>query len=302
MPPTHTNAKISPSTVRAAGWALLASLFVVSYTSIAKHLATDLPIPVIVFMRCLFGIVFVGPFLVRRGIGGLATQRPALMLSRGITTMIGLYCIFTAVSLMPLADVVAIQYTKPVFASIAAVLVLREMMYGSRWLATVLAMVGMLVIVRPGFEDWNIGVLYALGAAVSAAYTTITVKFLTRTEPPDRIVAYMIFGMLVASAIPAALMWKMPTVEQFGWLALTGITANAFQQCLGRSYAAADTLVVMPFEFSRLIIAALFGFYFFGEVPGIWMWAGGVIIFGAGLYVVYAEARRGRAGARARSS
>lgn len=280
--------------VRAAGWALLASLFVVSYTSIAKHLTADLPIPVIVFMRCLFGIAFLGPFLFRGRIGGLATQRPVLMLSRGVNTMFGLYCVFTAVSLMPLADVVAIQYTKPVFVSIAAVLVLREVMYGSRWLAIVFALAGMLIIVRPGFEEWNIGVLYALGATASAAYTTITVKFLTRTEPPDRIVAYMILGALLTSAVPAALMWKTPTLEQLGWLALTGITANAFQQCLARSYAAADTTVVMPFEFSRLIVAALFGFYFFGEIPGIWTWAGGAIIFVAGFYVVHAETRHGR--------
>ena len=80
----------------------------------------------------------------------------------------------------------------------------------------------------------------------------IIVKFLTRTEPPDRIVAYTVLTMTVFSAIPAALVWTTPTGTQLLWLALVALLANGFQHCMARGYAAADAAVVLPFEFARL--------------------------------------------------
>jgi drug/metabolite transporter (DMT)-like permease len=279
--------------VRAAIWTVAASFCVVAFTAIGKHLAQDgLPIAMIVFLRCVFGILFLLPWLKRNGLKGLHTQQPALMASRGVNTMIGLYCTFSAFALMPMADVTAIAYTKPIFGAIAAVLFLREVMYGSRWIATALGFIGMLVIIRPGLTEWNIGVLWALGAMASGAYTSITVKFLTRTEPPDRIVAYLILVMFVVSALPAALDWKTPTIEELCWMALLALLANYFQHCMARGYAAADAAAVLPFEFARLAIAAIFGFVFFGEISDQWTWGGGIIIFGSALFMVHAERRR----------
>jgi len=282
-----------PNILRAALWTILSCLLVVAYTSTAKHLSADgLPVAVIVFFRCLFGVVFLIPWLVKNGVAGLKTEQPVLMVSRGINTMLGLYCLFTAVSLMPLADVVAIQYTKPVFAALAAVLVLREVMTGSRWTGIFIAIAGMLVIVRPGMSDLNIGVLLAIGAMISGAYTTITVKFLTRTEPPDRIVAYMVLGMTVASAIPAIWFWQMPTLDQLFWLAFAGFVANGYQQTMARGFSLADATAVMPFEFSRLIFAAVIGYLAFSESVDAATLVGGVIIFVSGLYMVRTEKKR----------
>ncbi len=279
--------------VRAALWTVAASFCVVAFTAIGKHLAKDgLPIAMIVFLRCVFGIVFLMPWLKRNGLQGLRTQQPVFMASRGVNTMIGLYCTFSAFALMPMADVTAITYTKPIFGALAAVLFLREVMYGSRWIGTALGFIGMLIVIRPGMTEWNIGVLWALGAMASGAYTSITVKFLTRTEPPDRIVAYMILVMFVVSALPAALVWKTPTFEELCWMALLALLANWFQRCMARGYAAADAAAVLPFEFARLAIAAIAGFVFFSEVPDMWTWAGGIVIFVSALYMVHAERRR----------
>ena len=284
--------RLSPAT-QGAAWTIIASFCVVAFTAIGKHLTTEMSVPMITFFRCVFGVLFIIPWIVRVGVAGLATQRPVLLVARGINTLIGLYCVFFAVALIPLADVVAIQYSKPIFASVAAVLILREVMYGARWHALLIGFVGMLMIIRPGFAEWNVGVLFALGAMAAGAFTTISVKLMTRTEPPDRIVAYTLLVMTIGSAIPAVSYWQTPTLEQLLWLVLLGGLATGFQRSVARAYAAADATVVLPFEFVRLLIAVAFGYFIFSEALDGWTWAGGTVIFAASLYVVHAERKRG---------
>jgi drug/metabolite transporter (DMT)-like permease len=273
-------------------WTVIASFCVVAFTAIGKYLTAEMSVPMITFFRCVFGVLFIIPWVARVGLAGLATKRPVLLVARGINTLIGLYCVFFAVSLVPLADVVAIQYSKPIFASLAAVLILREVMYGARWHALLIGFIGMLMIIRPGFAEWNVGVLLALGAMAAGAFTTISVKLMTRTEPPDRIVAYTLLVMTLGSIIPAVLYWQTPNLEQLLWLVLLGGLATGFQRSVARAYAAADATVVLPFEFVRLLIAIAFGFFIFGEALDGWTWAGGTVIFIASFYVVRAEAMR----------
>ena len=282
---------LAPAT-RAAGWTLLASVCVVSFTAIGKHLTAELPITVITFFRSLLGIFILAPWFLRVGLAGLATRQFPLLAARGINTLLGLYCVFAAVSYLPLADVIAIMYSKPIFASIAAVVILREVMHGARWRGVLFGFIGMLLIIRPGFADWNVGVLYALGAMAAGAFTIISVKFLTRTEPPDRIVAYTVMTMIVGSLVPALFNWVMPTLEQLLWLAALGGLATMFQRCIARALAAADATVMLPFEFMRLLTAVVIGYLVFGEIADAWTWSGGIVIFAAALYVVRAESTR----------
>jgi len=281
-----------PPATRAAGWTLLASVFVVGFTAIGKHLTAELPISVITFFRSILGIFILAPWFYRVGLSGLATKQFPLLAARGLNTLLGLYFVFAAVSYLPLADVVAIMYSKPIFASIAAVLVLREVMYGARWRGVLFGFIGMLLIIRPGFADWNVGVLYALGAMAAGAFTIISVKYLTRTEPPDRIVAYTVMVMIAGSLVPALINWVTPTLNQLLWLAALGALATMFQRCIARALAAADATVMLPFEFMRLLAAVVIGYLFFGEIADGWTWSGGLVIFAASIYVVRAESAR----------
>ncbi|MBT5050445.1 MAG: DMT family transporter [Rhodospirillaceae bacterium] len=281
-----------PPAARSAVWTLLASVCMVGFAAIGKHLTADLPVTVITFFRCLLGLFVLAPWFLRVGLAGLATDHLGLLVARGINTLLGLYCVFAAVSLLPLANVIAIMYSKPIFASIAAVVILREIMHGARWRGVLFGFIGMLLIIRPGFAEWNMGVLYAFGAMAAGAFTVISVKFLTRTEPPDRIVAYTVLTMIVGSAVPAALNWTMPTLEQFLWLAALGVLATLFQRCIARALAAADATVMLPFEFMRLLTAVVVGYVFFGDIADGWTWAGGIVIFAAALYVVRVESTR----------
>lgn len=283
-----------PAAVRAALWSVAASFCMVCFAAIAKQMAQQLPLMEIVFFRAVFGIFFLLPWLVRNGLAGMRTRRPVLMASRGLNTMFGLYCVFAAVSLMPIADVIAIMYSKPIFASLAAVLILGEIMYRRRWFALAAGIVGMLIIIRPGFTDMSLGVLFALGAMASGAYTTITVKYLTRTEAPDAIVSWTVASVLVVSMVPAVMVWQTPDMGQLLWLIALGGLATGFQRCMTRAYAAADATAVMPFEFSRLIFAAIIGFVVFGDQPDMWTWAGGTVIFATALYMLHCEIKPGK--------
>lgn len=283
--------------VRGAVWTVLASLFVVTYTSIAKHLGRDLPVPVIVFVRCIFGLLLFAPYFLRTKPADLKTDRPFLMLSRGLATMLALYCIFTAVSVIPIATVVAIQYAKPFIATVLAMIILRELVTGPRWLTIAVGFAGMLLIVQPfggqgNREAFLLGVLLAVGAMLAESYGAITLKFLTRTNTPDKIVAYMVIGMLLTSAIPGLIYWKTPNAIQLCWLFAAAIAANMFQQCMARGYAAADATLVMPFEFSRLVFAALFGAILFAEIASAWTWIGGIVILAGALWLAHMERRQ----------
>ena len=280
-----------PPVVRAAAWTFLAALFVVAYTSIAKHLARELPVPVIVFIRCVIGLLLFAPYFIRTPLTNLRTDRPLLMLSRGVSTMLALYCIFSAVSLIPMANVVAIQYAKPFVVAILAMLMLREIVAGARWLAMAIGFAGMVMIVRPGEGVVSLGVLLAIGAMFAEAYGSIALKFLTRTNSPDKTVAYMVIGMLLASAIPGLMYWKAPSLLQLAWLTAAAIVANMFQQSMARGFAAADATVVTPFEFSRLVFAAAFGAFFFGEIASAWTWMGGAVILAGALWLAHMEKR-----------
>ncbi len=128
----------------------------------------------------------------------------------------------------------------------------------------------------------------------SGAISTITVKYLTRTEAPDAIVAWTVALVLVLSAVPAVIVWQTPDITQLAWMIAIGGLATGFQRCMTRAYAAADATVVLPFEFTRLIIAAIVGFAVFGNLPDVWTWSGGTVIFVAALYMVQRETARGK--------
>ena len=115
----------SSSVILGAIWTLLASFGLVAFTTISQYLTQEMSVAMITFFRCVFGLFFIAPWIFRVGISGLVTQRPILLFSRGINTLLGLYGVFAAVSLIPVADVVTIMYSKPNFASIAAFLILR---------------------------------------------------------------------------------------------------------------------------------------------------------------------------------
>lgn len=281
-----------PDAVRGALWMMGATASWACMAAIARFFAGEIHTFEIVFFRSVFGTVFLIPWFLRVGVSGLYTRRIGMHLLRGFLGLIIIYMLFMAVAQAPLGEVAAIISTRPVVASLAAVVFLHEVASGRRWAATLVAFAGAVLIIRPGFSQVSFGVFLALVSVVGMSALTIVMKSLSRTEHPDTIVVWQMVVFAPCSLIPALFVWKTPELWQVALLAGTGLFGTITQRCLTRSYAAADATVVLPFDFTRLVFSAIVGFILFDEFPDFFTWGGGALIFAAVLWMARAEARR----------
>ena len=174
-------------------------------------------------------------------------------------------------------------------------LVLGEVVRIRRIAALVAGFVGALVIVRPGMAALDPGSLLVLGSSAVWAVAMILIKLLARTESSLTMTAYMAVFLTPLSAIAAAFVWQWPSLEDLGWFALMGSFGTLAHLCFGQAFREADTTVVLPVDFLRLIWASVYGYLLFNEIPVLFVWIGGVIIFASTLYLAYREAKVARA-------
>ncbi len=249
----------------------------------------------VAFFRNLFGLIILSPFLLRHGFGALRTRRLPLHAARGAVHVCAMLMFFFAVPITPLGTVAALSFTAPLFVTIGAVLVLGEVVRIRRIVALIAGFVGALVIIRPGMAALDPGSLLVLGSSAVWAGTMILIKLLSRTESSLTMTAYMAVFLTPLSSIAAAFVWQWPSLEELGWFALMGMFGTASHLCLAQAFREADATVVLPVDFLRLIWASVFGYLLFNEVPTLFVWIGGVIIFASTLYLAYREAKVARA-------
>ena len=281
-----------PAPIRGALWMVTSCACFSTMTALIRHLTDGIHPFEVGFFRNLFGLVFVLPWLWRGGLANLRTQRIALHGLRAMISLSALLCWFTAVSLMPIAEVTALSFTTPLFATIGAALFLHEVVRMRRWLAIAVGFAGTMIILRPGVEVIALPALLALAASAFIAVSVLLVKSLSRTESAATIVFYMALLMTPLSLAPALFVWTTPPPETWAWLVALGLVATLAHLTLVRAFATGDASAVLPFDFSRLIFVALLGYVFFGERPDVWTWIGAAVIFGATLYSARHETRR----------
>lgn len=250
---------------------------------------TDLHSFQIAFFRNVFGVLVFMPVIMSQGFGFLRTERLFLHGFRSLINIGAMLCFFYALSITEVAHVTALGFSAPVFAGILSVLFLGERFRMRRWIAVGCGVVGMLVIVRPGIVPIGLGpLLVVISAAFWATVLTI-IKIMSRTESSLTIVAYMNIFLAIYALGPALWVWTWPTLE--GWLLMAAIAifGTAAQIAISAALHETEQTVVMPFDFLRLVWVAILGFTLFGEVPDRFVWIGGAIIFGSGVYLAYRE-------------
>jgi drug/metabolite transporter (DMT)-like permease len=285
----------APDTLRGALWMLLACACFSSMNGIVRHLAQDLPTLMIVFFRCLFGLIALLPWLLKPGLASLRATRPGLHGIRVAMAFVAMTAWFYGLKSMPLAEATALSFTTPLFATIAAVVFLGEVMRARRWTATLVGFIGAMIILRPGLTTVTDATLYVLLAAFLMAMSQTIVKLLSRGEHPNATVFWLVFLMTPVSLVPAILVWQTPDFEQFAWLIGLGIIATLGHQSLARSLGATEATAVYPIDFTRLIFAATIGFLAFDEAPDEWTWIGAAVIMTSSIYIAHREARLRRA-------
>jgi drug/metabolite transporter (DMT)-like permease len=291
--PQRTGAALSPIVVLlalAAGFTL-----VMMHGAIARAAQEMHPFEV-AFFRNFFGFMALLPMLIREEFRPLRTRHIGLHALRGALSAASMLLFFYALPITPLALITALGFTAPLFATLGAVLVLGERIRLRRTLALVVGFAGMLIVVRPGITEVGIGPICALVSSFLWAIALVDVKVLTRTESSLAISAYMLLFLTPITFGLALFFWSWPSLELLFWLVLIGVLGSTGHMCLTEAMRRADATLVMPFEFMRLIWASLLGFIAFGQVPDVWTWVGGSVIFASTLYIAWREHQTRRSG------
>ncbi len=257
-----------------------------------RQVAAELHPFEIAFFRNVFALLVIVPWFVRYGLQPLRTTRFGLHILRTAFNILAMLSFFYALTITPLAEVTALGFTAPIFATILAALILGEVVRLRRWSAIAVGFVGVLIIVRPGLETIGLGQLLTLFSSLAWACALMTIKTLGRSEPSITIIAYMSLLMIPLSLVPALFVWQTPDAWQLAWLALIGLLGGIGQFCMTEALRQADTAVVMPLDFCKLLWVTALAYVAFGEVPDRFTWIGGAVIFASTLYIAYRERAR----------
>jgi len=275
-----------PATAQARGvfWITLSITFFTGYMVAGRHLTQTMHPFEALFFRAIFMIVFMLPWLAKHGPGPMRLARMGPFALRGILAMTNMSLLLSALALMPVAEVSAINFTRPMFTTILATLFLGEVSGGRRWTSILIGFLGALIVIRPGFADLNMGAMLSLASAATAAVTFILVKTLSGRESPDAIAFYQPVFVLPIAAVLTAFTWSTPSWFDVAWCAFLGLLAILSHRCMNRAFAAVPLSFLQPLEFIRLPIAAVLGWIAFGDTTDIWTWIGGTVIFAASIF------------------
>ncbi len=270
-------------------WMLLTGLLIVSMHAMIRHLAEDIHPFEIGFFRTAFGAPIVGILFWKYGLGILRTDQIKVHGVRAVGHVIAMMMFFTGLTLTPLTTANALAFTAPLFAAVLAVLILGEVFRWRRWAALLFGFAGTLVIIRPGIIDVGTGPLLILASSGIWGIVLVVIKSLGRRDATPTIVAYMVLFMTPLALIPALFVWVWPTWEQLGILLILGLMGTTGHLTLTQALRVGEAAVVMPMDFFKLVWAAIIGFFLFAELPDIFTWIGGLMIFASATYLALRE-------------
>jgi drug/metabolite transporter (DMT)-like permease len=281
-----------PPNVRGILWLIMGSLAFSINDLFVKSLGESMSPFQMAFFRYGIGFLIMAPVFLRMGTVGLKTSRPGIHGARLIIACIAQVGVYTAVVYLPLADATALAFSRILFTTIVAVIVLREVVSGGRWTATFAGFVGVIIMVRPGGDIDPIA-LVAIGGACTFAVANVMIRLMSTTEPPNRILFYYQAGGILVFLPPTVLLWQTPP-DLISWLMALAIGILTAVGMIGfiRGFAVGEASVIGPTEYIRLIFAAGFGLLIFGEVPDGWTIAGALIIVACTSFIARMETRK----------
>ena len=275
---------------------LTSVLFLASMGACVKHLGSAIPSGETIFVRGLISIAVL-TFVAWRVEGGLHVLKTKNLRSHALRSLSGtasMFCWFTALTLIPLADFTAISFTAPLFLTILAMVFLGERIHGYRWSALGIGFVGVLIMVGPQLTlGSSVGVAVALGAAVFSAVAVTTLRSMSGSGGEHAITITFYFSVtnMICAAFTALAGWPMPTGEQWLFIGLAGLFGVLGQLLMTYSYRYAEASTVAPLDYANLLLAVFYGYYFFGELPHLSTWLGAPLVIAAGVIILWREYR-----------
>jgi drug/metabolite transporter (DMT)-like permease len=279
-------------------WMLLTGLLFVAVTAIVKHVGSALPPAEAVFLRYFLGLVFLLPMI--RPIMRARLDRKSMMLFavRGFVHALGVILWFYAMALIPLAEVTAMGYLTPIYVTLGAAFFLGEKLAFRRIIAVLAAVLGALIILRPGFRELSGGHVAMLGVSALFGASYLIAKLMSGKVSAAVVVGMLSITVTIFLAPFAAADWVTPTLAQLGWMFLVACFATAGHFTMTLAFAAAPVTVTQPVTFLQLVWAVTLGAVMFGEPLDGWVVLGGMVIFCAVTFIAWREAVLKRRGPR----
>ena len=270
-----------------------ATVMFAAQSASSKWLVADYPNGEVLFGRTLVSLIVVAAFVLpSTGLGVFRTTRLPAHLMRAGSQGLSQNFILIAFSMMPLASVIAISFSAPLFSTLAAAIFLRETVGPARWIALIVGFLGVLLVTNPGADTFTIGALFALGNAVLYGSVTVGVRGMTGTESTETLLLYQMMLLTVIFAAMLPFGFRMPTGFDALVMVANGVT-NAFgQYWWTRALHLAPASAVGPFYYFMLVWSIVLGFLIWGDVPTASLLVGSAIVVGSGLFLLWREQRR----------
>jgi drug/metabolite transporter (DMT)-like permease len=268
---------ISQAALWMAGW-LTATL---AMTVAGRELGRDIPVFVLMLLRSLIATAILAPIVLAQGDVPARLRQLRLHVVRNLIHYGAQYAWFSALLLIPLAEVISIEFTTPMWVAILAALFLGERLDAAKVAAIALGFLGILMIVRPGISTAGLGHVLALAAALGFGCAISFTKFISRRDSPLTIIFLMFAIQSVIGAVPAFLTWKWPESQSWLLVAVVGLTGTFSHFCLSKALSLADASLVMPMDFLRVPLTALIGYWLYREGLDAYSILGAALILAA---------------------
>jgi drug/metabolite transporter (DMT)-like permease len=263
-----------------AGWLTLMLVIAVA----GREATRELAVFQVMEMRSIIGLFLLWPLVhLSGGWAVLKSRRLREHGARNVVHYAAQYAWFAALTMIPLAQVVAIEFTMPIWIILLAAAFLGERITAWKVLAVALGLLGVGLIVRPSSAGLSPGQLVALAAAVGFAVSVTMVKSLTRTDSAVAIIFWMLVVQSLLGLLPALWVWRWPSATAWGWVVLVAFCGTFSHYCMARAMRHAEATVVMPMDYLRVPLTALAGWLIYAERLDLYTVAGTMLILGGNL-------------------
>ena len=265
------------------------SFFAVLMESLIRSAQYDSNVYTIGFLRFFFGLIIIFPYLIKKKFIPYKTKNFKFYFIRGLFNLPMMILGFGALVYVPFEQFKALHFLSPIIVVLLSFIIFREKVYMYRILALVIGFIGMLIIVRPGIVDFNIGTIMILISLTFWSLIIIVSKFVSKDDSPITMVTYQ-YTLMTIFALPLAIyFWQMPSLQSLIFVFIGAISGTILHLSLALSYKYAELSVTQPVWFSGLIFGSAFGFFIFNETPDVWTWIGGIVVFSSVLLITYNE-------------
>jgi drug/metabolite transporter (DMT)-like permease len=247
---------------------------------LVKLTTNHYPIGEVAFFRGLFGLIPIF-FLIPKNklFTFFKTKKPTLHFIRAFAGTFAMISTFIGVKYMKLADVVSIAQATPVFVTIFSVIFLKEVVGHRRWFSVIAGLIGVLFITKPGTSLFNIYCIFPIFFCIGFSIVAVSIKRLSKTEP-DYLIAFYFTALLVVVSSIAFFFeeWTMPSILDFFYLSMVGISGSIANLFMTTAYRRADASLITPLKYLSVLSAIFFGYYIFSEIPSVSTIIGAIII------------------------